>query len=272
MGYHLLPGRFGPAGLVRNFPVLMPFKRMIALALSAVLTMASLSACHAIVQPSCSDIARANFSMLEDPVRVQAELDIVSDTIVAYYQSDILCSKEKSYWNGLATVFYDEQYFYQECISQADPQMSGKMWRGSWAKSDTGNPVALMEDWLHKVNAGVCIYDRSPTTSTDADGSFYELTLSDANIDWDSICDADFDSLFGGEQLLYSLEKAEIVMRVDANTLLIKEILIECSENAWCQVKLTIGAADTEPVVVWSNEMLEEAFFSEEWNMSKPSH
>lgn len=247
----------------------MDRKRRIALAISLAVLVSSLSACHRIFQPSCVDIARANFSFLEDPIQVKTELDIVSRDVVAYYGTTVDCFMDNAYWSGDATVFYNNTYFTQECISQKDATQSAKMWRGQWAEADTGNPLDILKEWMVKVENGICIYEKRPVTELicDEEVQVYQLTLNDTSVDWNSLCDVDFDSLFGGAGLLGNVENVEVVLQIDAKSLRVRRVLLSATGKTWCNVTVDVQSTETPPHVEWDSDWTENAYLREEWDI-----
>lgn len=247
----------------------MDRKRRIALAISLAILVANLSACHRIFQPTCVDIARANFSFLEEPIQVKTELDIVSRDVVAYYDTTVDCFMDNAHWRGDATVFYNNTYFTQECISQKDAQQSAKMWRGQWAEADTGSPLSILEEWITKVENGICLYEKRPVTELicEEEVQVYELTLNDTSVDWNSLCDVDFDSLFGGTGLLGSVEDVEVVLQIDTKSLQIRRVLLSGTGDTWCQMSMTIVQEEDAPQIVWEEELFPHPYLSEEWNI-----
>lgn len=245
----------------------MRTKKIIALALSVALLAVSLPACYSVIQPTCTDIARANFSMLDSPVQVLTDLDLVNDMVVTYYSTTVDCLKEAAYWDGIATVYYNDTYFSQECISQRDGEKAAKLWRGEWALSDTETPIQPILRWLQKVEAGACIYEKKPQKKiiSGIEQKVYEIMLNESAMDWNALCDADFDSLFGGESLLGNIEEAKITLLVDSRSLLIQEIRIAATGEAWIEATMSIVISDTAPLIQWKGEFLREAYLGEEW-------
>ena len=264
----LLPVGPGPFGLVPGNSFLMvKIKKTIALALSVCL-LAFCPGCTRIFQPSVTDIARANISFLEGPVKVDISLDIVTDTIVAYYETEVLCHGENAYWDGNATVYYNGTFFTQECISQTDGKTRGKMWRGVWAEADTSTPVNQLLLWLSRIEVGACFYDDSPVTEVidGKDISVYRINFTDIPLNWNHLIDVDFDSLFGGNELLNSFDNLNIELLVSTERLEIVEIrLSSCIQEGYCSGTINVHRFPKTPDTIWGDTLQQKAYLSEEW-------
>lgn len=238
-----------------------------ALVVLALVLVLMLTACNQLVQPTNADIARANCLLLEEPCAVHISLDIIKAPIIAYYESDVLCHADRAYWDGIMKVLYSNTYFQQACVSQKDAERSAKEWRGCWAAADTDTPLTAMQRWLSKVEAGACLYDQVPKTVTinGCEEEVYTLMLQETGLDMNWLCDADMDSLFGGDAVFADVKEFTVELLVGTKDLLIRQVNIAATGENWCEATLTFQPADAFPQLRWESELVTEAYLNEEW-------
>ena len=77
----------------------------------------------------------------------------------------------------------------------------------------------MIRQWLELVAQGKGYYDKRPIIPaertellTEAEDQAYSVTLYNVKLDWRAFCDADPDSLFGGDQLMTQFEEADVTL------------------------------------------------------------
>lgn len=250
-------------------------KKKIALTLSLALLITALSGCSEIDRPSHSDFVGANFLLLESPVQLQTEIGLVTDNVVMYYSTVLTACGSESLWDGVATVFFENIYFKQVCTSQTTAAASGKEWRGGWAVSNTKSPVLQIQGWLQDIADDEGHYSKDTILPENLseffsgyDDPVYRITLPEKQVDWDALCDAEFDSLFGGDNLLASAGDADVTMLFNIDTLELEGIYITATDTAWLEAAIIITQASEAPNISVDMDALEEGTLSEEWAIS----
>lgn len=269
MGYSVFPSGIGSVGLVyRIFAVIR--KKAVVLVLSFAFIVVCFSSCSSILQPSVKDIVKANEAFLKDPVQVQIQLDLLKEPVVAYYTSTVDCFQKTAIWNGKATAYYESTYFIQECSSQTDSIKSAKKWRGQWASKEVHSPLDEIIGFLKAFDSQACAYVTKPISEKilDSERKVYRLMLLGQQVNWNALCDADFNSLFGGKALLEDLGHADVILFVDTQTLLIHKIsILNTSGSTWGEMTLTVKAISEAPVIEWEHITEESIAFHEEWSI-----
>lgn len=203
-------------------------------------------------------------------------IEITGDNglVLFAYQSDVLHMNGMAQWEGIATIGAFSMAFRQECFSVYSPLVQAKYWRGKWVQSTATTPANQYFLWFQQITAGNCTYSSNPVSVNTllplAEGEDVQVVavhLDDATLDWDSLCDAHIDTLFGAQTFLTDATTATVTICFDAETY----VLIGASFTAeYSQTKLkgtiTVCASDGHAFQKFPDpEEITDGTLYEEW-------
>lgn len=167
--------------------------------------------------------------------------------------------------------------FEQVCKSHTSAVGSCKEWRGEYVKSDLISPVSQLAEWLAMVDQGQgALYEETMQASDISSvfpeecGEVYLLVLDDVPVKWNSLCDADIDTLFGGENLLDAAGNCKVTLMFQTETFQLTGIYLSAMEGETAlEGALVIFPAEYSPAVDASSldDCWKEAPLAEEWEI-----
>lgn len=228
----------------------------------------------AVFQPSREDIIGANLYLLSEPVELTLDLKLMTEAeTVLYYNSVVTACNEDAVWEGVGKIRYGNMYFKQDCQTACSSSGSRKLWRGSWAASDTVSPVTELSKWLEKASGTAVYYTRpvAPADYSDYLSSFtdpaYRIEWTETEINWYALCDVHPDTMFGGNALITDFNQVNVTMFFGTEDLLLDVVLIttEGEDGKWMNFSLTPQRAATAPDTQWEGDIEQDILLNEEW-------
>ena len=237
-----------------------------------------LSGCNSkdLLQPGRADIAGANLYLVSEPITLAMDLKLMSPSgTVLYYNSSVTAYDNVAVWNGVAKVYYGGMYFSQTCNTVCEDIGSRKLWRETWAASDTQSPIPLLKEWLGKVEKGGAYLTRPvvPAEESEDLSSFtdtaYRISWTETAPEWKALCDAHPDTLFGGDELLTRFDAVELTMYIGTDDLMIDVIHLtaEGEDDGWISFTVIPTTAKSQPDVSYSGEIKQNVLLREEWEI-----
>lgn len=199
--------------------------------------------------------------------KIQA--DCITQDVIMYYDSVVLTRGKCAQWDGSATVRYRSAYFHQQCRTICDGAQSAKWWRDRWLETDQNSPVVAVKEWLQMMEDGKgTFFSREMTLDTE---QVYRVILPNVQPDWTSICDADFNSLFGGANMLTALGKADITLyfRAEDQSLAQIQLQSQTMNGTGFRATLTPLGTDTDPETTIPDTEEAGDRLMEEWSIGK---
>lgn len=197
-----------------------------------------------------------------------------NNPIVSFaYKTEALHIGQETQWEGVATVGAFDMAFQQNCHSVYSPEIKAKRWRGKWVRSTATTPTAQILLWLQEMSAGRGEISSEPASKPDflsaRAGEVLAVTLSDAPMLWNAICDAHIDTLFGSQAFLTDLKEAEAILYFDADT---HTFLGAAFQGSYGQTAITgtivLSATDGHTIGSFPPpEKISEGTLSEEWQV-----
>lgn len=192
------------------------------------------------------------------------------------YKTEVLHISGKAQWEGIATIGAYNMVFQQECRSLYSEELCAKLWREKWVQSSATTPAIQLRSWLQMFRNGAGAYDPNPTAaallapfSENDPRAMVTVQLEDAPINWDSICDAHIDSLFGTQAFLTDIKTGTITLYFDADTLLLAAATFS-AEQGGTSVSGIIGVSTADGQTLQEfplPETISEGTLYEEWTI-----
>ena len=257
---------------------LKQIKKKLSLVCTVALVLYCISGCG-IIQPSREDLARESFSFIDRPFQADIVIDLISDSpsgdeVVMYYRSSVLHEDDVSQWNGVATIYWHETFFKQNCVSISTPELQCKQRAGLWMYSDAGGITDSIAQWLRLVEAGYGNYDKKPVIPASLDDSLrvleeetYQVSLTQQSVNWKSICDTHLDSLFGGEELITAFTDLQVDLFFSTETHTLVAVFITSPHLQWIEATIILKEATDIPAVDVDALKIIEGILHEDWRI-----
>lgn len=208
---------------------------------------------------------------------MQVFLSFINNDVVLAYSGDVIFQGETSTWQAAARALYQTATFEQKCSTVTTEAGSRKLWRGNYAISETESPAKQLADWLAWAGEGQGRILPEPISASEISSVFPEdsgkvhlLIMEDVAVDWRSLCDANIDTLFGGEDLLETAGSCTVTLMFRQDTLELMGIYLSAMEGeAALEGALLISKTESGPEIdglLFLEEPI-EAPLAEEWDL-----
>lgn len=191
------------------------------------------------------------------------------------YKSDVLNIGDQTQWDGLATIGAYDMAFRQECHSVYSPSIKAKLWRNRWVSSTATSPKDLVLSWLQSCTGKASEYDPNvvaiatvlPAGEEDT-RRVYSVTLPSAVLEWNALCDAHIDTLFGSQAFLTDVKTGTVILYFDAETNALAGVKITAQHGRTAlSATITVSTADGQNLREFpETEDPIKGSLSEEWN------
>lgn len=236
-----------------------------------------LAGCGPIVQPSIGELSGANLFVRTGSYQMEISVTAQVGDIGMTYGSTVLVADTAADWDGTAKVTFADYLFTQNCKTLCQDGTSCKEWRGNWAQSSTFSPSQQLDLWLQMMRLGVCYYPDETCVPADCSDSLSAVTsktfsveLTNTEILWDALCDADLDTMFGADTFLDTFHYGDVTLYFDAESyLLIAASIHDEQEGSSLDAGIIFTQTDVPPEVDLASLEIIEAPLSEEWSMTE---
>lgn len=277
MGHRLLCYLYRSGSMVhcvRRNGLTLKKKRFISVIILLATFGMTMMGCHSIVQPSRRRLTEMN-SFQEGCYRLDISVDMIDTDFAMQYDSAVEAAGEKSVWDGTANVYYMGAYFTQDCLTYYDSGLSCKQWRSEWVASDTRSILEQIRKWQQLSAEGKGYYQKKPEAIAafhedlaDLETEVYTVTLQDVDVDWDSICDADLDSAFGGNDRLEAVSQMNVTLLYGTEDLQLKAVLLAYEEEeVWVSACVAVSQIESISEFDMDTLSIQEGYLSEEWTL-----
>ena len=191
------------------------------------------------------------------------------------YKTEVVVLNSCAQWDGLATVGAYNMVFQQECHSLYSEEISAKLWREKWVQSTTTSPSLQVQQWLQECrHKGRYNSEAIPATSVlplpdDDPRMVVSLHLKKTTIDWNALCDAHLDSLFGTQAFLTDACSGSATLYFDAQTFALIGVVFT-AQNGQTEISgnIVLSTADGHTLQKFPTpETITEGTLYEEWNI-----
>lgn len=204
---------------------------------------------------------------------MEISLDMIDTDFGMQYDSVVEAAGEKSVWDGKANVYCKGAYFSQECRTYSDSGSSCKQWRSGWVRSDTQSILEQIRKLQHLSAEGEGAYQKKPVAISTFhedlsgyDNEVYAVTMKDVAVDWNSICDVNLDTAFGGNDRFAAASQVDATLLYDTEDLQLKAVLLSyLEEETWISVCVALTQIDSISEFDMDALNLVEGYLSEEW-------
>lgn len=192
------------------------------------------------------------------------------------YKTDVLVVGSYAQWDGLATIGAYNMAFRQECHSLFTPAIQAKQWRGNWVQSTATSPSIQLTEWLRLCLSATSKYraDNIPITQVlsnagEKETKVVSIHLTDAPIEWNALCDAHIDTMFGSQVFLTDLTNATVTLYFDASSKALVGVVFT-AENGQTHINGTIAVSaydGRELSTIPATDTISEGILHEEWDL-----
>lgn len=205
-------------------------------------------------------------------------IEIVGQNALATfaYQTTVLHIDEKAKWEGIATVQAYNMVFQQECQSLYSSDIQAKRWRGKWAHTTTTTPKEQIQLWLELFCKGKGSFNENPVPASslpifDAtdERSILIAKMNDVALDWNALCDAHIDSMFGSQSFLTNNKTGTVTLYFEESSLEIVAASFTAGESATSiSGIIEVFAVDGQSLPAFPDkDTLTKGILAEEWRI-----